>query len=229
MEKLPPYSLRVNPRARRVILKIRPGGELEVVIPRGFDPRRVPSFVEARAAWIHSTMERLCPKESARPEAIDLAALGQHFTVSYQPRAAARLELSQSPSGSLQICGPTEDLAACQKLLQLWLKRKAEAALTGWLGRLSAQTGLHAGKIQVRTQRSRWGSCSSRGTISLNAKLLFLRAALVEYILIHELCHTREANHSPRFWALVARHLPDYAALEAELKNAQRLVPLWAE
>jgi predicted metal-dependent hydrolase len=81
----------------------------------------------------------------------------------------------------------------------------------------------------IRGQKTRWGSCSSRQTISVNCKLLFLPSELVRYVLIHELCHTVHLNHSAAFWALVAQKEPDYQQLDAGLRDARYHVPLWLE
>ncbi|MDP9211777.1 MAG: M48 family metallopeptidase [bacterium] len=74
-------------------------------------------------------------------------------------------------------------------------------------------------RLSVRRVTSRWGSCSRGGTLSFNYKLLFLPERLVDYVVVHELCHLRELNHSSRFWALVRGALPDYESLRSELRN----------
>ena len=74
---------------------------------------------------------------------------------------------------------------------------------------------------------ARWASCSASGTISLNRSLLFLPAALVDYVLLHELCHLRELNHSPRFWKLLEAAMPGSSALRVEMRGAWRFVPSW--
>jgi hypothetical protein len=83
------------------------------------------------------------------------------------------------------------------------------------------------GRLQVRCQRSRWGSCSRRATISLNACLLFQRPEVLRYLMVHELSHLRHMNHSARFWAEVARHEPDWKALDRELLQSWVRVPSW--
>ena len=81
--------------------------------------------------------------------------------------------------------------------------------------------------MQLRCQRTRWGSCSIRGTISVNVCVAFLGQELLRYLLLHELCHTREMNHSRRFWALVGRHEVEYRRLDRELTGGWRSVPGW--
>ena len=81
--------------------------------------------------------------------------------------------------------------------------------------------------MTVRRQRTRWGSCSSRGTISLNVCLLFQRPEVVRYLMIHELCHRRHMNHSKRFWSLVTSFEPGWKPLDVELLQGWRHVPAW--
>jgi metallopeptidase YgjP-like protein len=107
--------------------------------------------------------------------------------------------------------GATDDAAACQTALKGWLTHKAEDHLIPWLKRVSDETGLSYSGVSIRQQQTRWGSCSSRRLISLNARLLFLPPDLVTYVLVHELCHTKHLNHSLRFWRLVESYLPDSA------------------
>ena len=92
---------------------------------------------------------------------------------------------------------------------------------------LAASTGLRFARVQIRRQRTRWGSCSARGTISVNICLAFLEPAVVRYLLVHELSHTRHMNHSARFWSLVEQHDPDYRQHDRELLRGWQRVPGW--
>ena len=112
--------------------------------------------------------------------------------------------------------------------LKQCIMREAHAALGPWLARLSAATGLTYQRVQIRRQRTRWGSCSPTGTISLNACLMFQPAPVVNYLLLHELAHTRHMNHSRRFWRLVERFEPGWRELDAALTRGWREVPYWA-
>jgi len=87
--------------------------------------------------------------------------------------------------------------------------------------------GERPSKVQVRLQRTRWGSCSSNGTISLNASLLLLEPALVGYLMVHELSHLRCLNHSAKYWRHVERFVPDYRSLDRRLAEAWTELPLW--
>jgi hypothetical protein len=106
--------------------------------------------------------------------------------------------------------------------------REAHGALAPWLARISEASGLPFGRMQIRRQRTRWGSCSRAGTISLNACLMFQPPGVVNYLLIHELAHTRHMNHSRRFWRLVADLEPRWRELDSALTRGWREVPFWA-
>jgi predicted metal-dependent hydrolase len=95
------------------------------------------------------------------------------------------------------------------------------------LERLARETGLRYRNVAVRAQRSRWGSCSSQGDISLNYQVLFLPPELARHVLLHELCHTVRLDHSPRFWRTVERFEPELPRLRAEMRRAWSHVPAW--
>jgi hypothetical protein len=106
---------------------------------------------------------------------------------------------------------------------------QARAHFEEYLPKICQHTGFSYKRIQIRGQTSRWGSCSSRGTLSLNYKLMFLEPELVRYLVIHELSHTRHLDHSARFWKLVGHFEPKYAELDQELGESWRDVPAWVE
>lgn len=99
------------------------------------------------------------------------------------------------------------------------VKAQALRAFTQRLKELNLAYGFEYKRVSIRDQSTRWGSCSKTGTLSFNFRLYTLRPKVQDYVLVHELCHLKEMNHSPRFWALVARTLPDYLTLRRELKR----------
>jgi hypothetical protein len=105
--------------------------------------------------------------------------------------------------------------------------RRAQQALPERLREVADETGLVFSSVSIRGQRSRWGSCSATGDISLNYQLLFLPPHLVRHVLVHELCHTVELNHSSRFWKTVARFEPGLVQLREEMRRSWSHVPGW--
>lgn len=128
---------------------------------------------------------------------------------------------------SLVIRGLVHDGTACRAALKRWLARKAKRTLVPWLQKISVDEELPYNRIFIKSQKTRWASCSRHKSISLNVKLLFLPTHLVRYVFIHELCHTRHMDHSRKYWTLLALKDPDYVEHDEELRSAWRHVPAW--
>lgn len=234
---LPDYNIRVSPRAKNVSIRISHRRAIEVVVPKHFDLKAVPALVETRRSWIARTLDRLEKEERAiaptptewLPREIALRSIGETWTVSYQPTLAPRLTATVMGAQHLQLTGATGDRAACQNVLHQWLQHSARHHLTPWLRRVSHDVELPYTRATIRRQKTRWASCSSQKSISLNAKLLFLPSELVRYVFIHELCHTIHLNHSKKFWALVEEKDPCYRIHEHHLKKGWGYVPAWVD
>lgn len=223
------WRVRPSERARRLAVRVLPGGLVEVVVPRGTQPRTIQRFVARHRRWIDYKVEQYRPLDAAPadrlPQRICYAASGQDFQLRYLPgEGPPRLHVH---GDVLCVHGDVLRTALIRHTLQRFTMRVAREILAPRLARLSAETGLAYHRLQVRRQRTRWGSCSRSGTISLNACLLFQTPPVVDYLLLHELAHTRHLNHSRRFWALVARHEPRWRELDAALTRGWREVPAW--
>lgn len=224
------WRVRPSPRARRLAVRVLPGGVVEIVVPRGTRPRTVEQFVARHRRWIERTVDLYRPMDAqpaaAVPAAIAFAATGARYAVLLIDRDEA--PAIRVAGGCLELSGPAERPALLRHALQRFAMREAHAALAPWLLKLSAASGLGYERIQIRRQRTRWGSCSRTGTISLNACLLFQPPDVVNYLLVHELAHTRHMNHSRRFWKLVESLEPRWRELDAALTRGWREVPSWA-
>jgi predicted metal-dependent hydrolase len=222
--------LRRSVRARRLALRVFPHGLVEVVAPLRASERSIERFVRSNAAWIEKARGGFRASHAevalAPPTEIRLAALDERWQVEYlpgRPRLAAQVE----PGGCrLTLIGP-EDAHWRRQRLRAWLMSRARATLLPWLAAVSQEAALAYAGATVRRQRSRWGSCSARRTISLNCALLFIEPALVRHLFLHELAHTRHLDHSPKFWRLVATLDPDFKSLDRGLRDAWRNVPAW--
>jgi predicted metal-dependent hydrolase len=217
------YSLRVSRRAKYAKLQIKPYGGLEVVIPVRFPKQAVPQLVNQHAEWIGKQLEKQQHRISAAvlPRVIYLAINDSFTDVVYGSNRAG----CQAQSNHLIITDG--DYRQSVKQLRKWIRKQAWQILPPMLERLSLTTGLDYKKISIRSQKTRWGSCSTSGTISLNDQLLFVDRASAEYLITHELCHRHHMNHSARFWQLVEFHCPNYRAHEAELTRAKSTIPAW--
>ncbi len=100
-------------------------------------------------------------------------------------------------------------------------KEHARAFIHTRLAALCAEYGFSYRRVFIKNTRSRWGSCSERGNLNFNYRVLFLPPHLADYIIVHELCHLAELNHSSRFWALVAEACPEYRARRRELRKVR--------
>lgn len=223
--------MRESARAKRLSIKVFPRGKVEVVVPRRTKPAEVEQFVAENQEWIRQARESFAachPQEPFRlPDEIHLKALDRRIRVIYEPVAGERSVRYRFTGGELRLRGGTGDELKCVNAIKRWLSSTAREAFSTQLSSLSTLTRIPYARVQIRAQRTCWGSRSSSGTVSLNLCLLFLEPSVVRYLLIHELCHGRHMNHSKRFWALVGRFEPDYRRLDRELTECWRFVPSW--
>jgi len=234
LASLPDYTVRVHHRAKRLLLKITPFGDIEVVVPKRFNKRLVPEFVATHRDWIEKNLAKLAQRHVNNPDSYaaiptEIALRAIDITVNVRHSNCA----TESPAlhfdhttNTLQLHAADHEIAG--RLLQRWLNGIAKDILVPWLQGVSKELGLPFNKATVRLQRSRWGSCSVLRHINLNHNLLFVPPHLVRYLLIHELCHTRHMDHSASYWQLVASIEPHYRHLERDLYRATQWVPLWA-
>jgi predicted metal-dependent hydrolase len=205
-----------NLRARRYVLRLRPDGSARVTIPRGGSRAEAERFAERNKAWLERQLERL----DARPRRAAEWLIGTELLFRGQP---ARIE-SGASGGIPSIRLATETIpvldpaANLRPTVEHHLWTLAAIELPPMVFGFAARHQMPVRRVTVRNQKSRWGSCSRRGTISLNWRLIQTPRHVQEYIILHELCHLREMNHSGRFWREVERVCPDYVAAERWLK-----------
>lgn len=229
------FTIRGSSKSRSISLKLNARSGLLVTVPAGIAMQQVMDLVTSKADWIAHHLSRfdevrhlLTEAVPVRPQAFDLPALAESWRVEYLETRAKRVGARSDRPGRLIVSGAVEDTMACQAALRRWLARHAKQHLASWLQRVSEETGLRFSDVAIKSQRTRWGSCSADKRISLNCKLLFLPRDLVRYVLVHELCHTMEPNHSQRFWTLVGAWTPSVEQMHGRMQEAWKLVPTWA-
>ncbi len=226
------WTVRISRRARRLSVRVYPGGRVEVIAPPQASSVTVQRFVGLHRSWIDDRVREFSSENATaateRPSQLDLTAIERSVSVMYEPdaRAAVRSQFDAT-SNVLTVKGAIQQPAPVHAVLRDWLITFGESALSAQLARVAEQCGLRYTRMQVRRQRTRWGSCSSRRVISLNVCILFQRPAVLRYLLVHELAHTRHMNHSDAFWSLVESFEPHYRVLDRELSQGWRRVPSW--
>lgn len=233
-----------NPRARRYLLRVRPDGSARVTIPRGGSQNEARAFVERNRGWLQEQLDRqhaqprlpmswrigseillrgeMVRIEAAEPGAIRVGAeqvkVG-HLATTEAPAAKA----GTSPPG-IESLAPPEAAPDLRPAIERHLRALASAEFPARVAELAAQHQFTVQRVSVRNQKSRWGSCSRRGTISLNWRLIQTPAFVLDYLIFHELAHLRHMNHSHRFWDEVERLVPDYRVAERWLKTNRQLL-----
>jgi hypothetical protein len=222
-------AIRESRRARHLSLQLVPPHTLEVVVPRGTRPRAVEAFVRENRSWIERARAELASRfrgdREELPRRVGLAAVGRDVPIEYDFRSNERPRWEDDGTKLCITC--IHGARASRALLREWFMHQARSHLKPWLLSEAERVGERPRAVQVRLQRTRWGSCSGQRTISVNAALLLLEPKLVRYLMVHELCHLRWMSHSRRYWRLVERFEPDFRLLDRDLADAWTLMPLW--
>src|SRR5262245_15418158 len=224
------WNVRISRRARRLSMRVFPGGRVEVVVPPGVGIPAIEGFVARHRDWAERRSREFAlaaPSDAeTRPDRVTLAASVQSWSIGYEAGRGRRVWEHLPGELRVRVADPADPLQVSTMLLD-WLLERAGSHLGPLLAALSNEVGFDYRELQLRRQRTRWGSCSASGGISLNVCLMFTRPEVVRYLLIHELCHRRHMNHSARFWRLVERFEPQWQPLDAELLAGWRRVPAW--
>lgn len=240
LEKPLEYEIVVSGRARRASLRVEPGRGLVVTVPKAFAEHEISAFVELNRTWVEDRLAAMERDTPARyrcwpPRELDLKGSGKLIRLDYacmsEPafdnRGCDFAAPADKPEQNWLVNADPSDRATVVAELSVRLKSLARELLIPWVASLSHLHRLNYRRVSIRGQKSRWGSCSSSGTLSLNYKLLFIDRSLVNYVLLHELAHTVHLNHSPQFWEFLQSLDVNARSLDRQLRNAGRLVPPW--
>lgn len=223
------YQIRRSERAKKTRIIVT-SEKIEVVAPPKVPERRIQAFVAAQQEWILNALKRVRHRvhttQSLAPtlyvEGANVPFQGQQIPLTIKPTTAKRLRVqltdrhfviylpgSQSGDSSEQI----------KTALEVWMKQHAKQLALQWIEQHSPKHQLFPRNLRIKTQKTRWGSCGPRNDINLNWLLLLAPPVIMEYVVIHELCHIKHKNHSQDFWQLVATHMPDYLQHRRWLKQ----------
>lgn len=206
-------------RRKTMALAVRDGA-VKVRMPARLAISHAEHFIARKSAWIKQKLAQHPPIEPR------LYQDGE--TLSFQG-IPLRLQLSTGQDRNrVRRIDDTINIAtrqkapsqtSLQKLIRDWYRQQAEEYLHHRVRELAAATGLRPTALEIKTYKARWGSCTFQGKVQLNWKLIMAPPAIIDYVIIHELCHLQQHNHSPAFWHLVARFDPDFTTHRAWLKQ----------
>ncbi len=212
-------------RARRVRFEIREDGTLTVVLPRRCRLDQVEEMVRSKSRWILGKIDAFAqqvrPQGSRRLRDGDtIPFLGAPLCIALEdgmfPTGAPARLAGRAPAAAVEMMGRTLVVRGApagrglEALLEGWLRAQAAAVLQRKAREHAASLGVGYSRFSIRGQRTRWGSCSSRGTLSFNWRLIMAPEPVVDYVVVHEVAHLREMNHTARFWKLVADRCPSW-------------------
>jgi predicted metal-dependent hydrolase len=235
-----PYTLARSAR-KSIGLKIDQRG-LTVAAPRWASLGSIEGVLEAKAQWIERKLQEWHASRQHRDAGLsdwiregylpylgrphllrlgDSGSSGLSRSQTHSARATIRLVDPQgaAPAIALHLDGAATDPVTVGGHLRRWLDRRARAHLGARIAHYAAQMQLVPARWQLSSAKTRWGSCNAKGVVRLSARLIHYPPEVIDYVVVHELAHLRELNHSARFWAVVESALPDYRERRALLRH----------
>ncbi|MGL5683852.1 MAG: M48 family metallopeptidase [Marinifilaceae bacterium] len=218
-------EIRRSANIKYLSIRMAPGRGIWVNVPYGVSEDIVKRFISEKREWIEANKAKIKAYEQRTSTNFDPGAeivtkmhrIRVETVAEKQPRYTMKGSDITFHIPSIMTSSQRNELM--QQMLVNVYKYEAKRYLTPRIVEWSAKLALPFARLSFRNNISNWGSCSHQNDISLNVKLMKLPDALIDYVIIHELCHVKEKNHSASFWALVEKHCPNYAKLRAELKK----------
>lgn len=213
------YALRerISARARNLRIEVRPDREVVLVYPRWVPRAEALAFLHSREAWVRDKLAELevrapVPARARWDGTDEILFGGQLVPVCIEPATLRQIQVRLEPEVVTVFAPPAtcREPARLERALRHALMRRAQTLARQFLDAEAARLGVRWHALLVRDPRTQWGSCGPDGTISLSWRLVMAPAAAFRYVVVHELCHRLHMDHSPRFWALVERQMPDF-------------------
>lgn len=217
-----PYTVRRSDRARHARVVVTPDG-VELVVPRRMSVQRAEPLVREKQPWIERTLRRMRAAERTRPaprleDGGSVPYLGRELRLHVRVEEGRRRPHVARRADVLTVKVGEPGAGALRTALERWYRKRARIEVRARLDAATARAGASYERLTIRSQRTRWASCSSSGAMSFNWRLLLAPEQVLEYVIEHEVAHLSVLDHSPRFWRLLAERFPAYREHERWLK-----------
>jgi predicted metal-dependent hydrolase len=215
----------VRSRRKSIAIFVRPDGTVEVRTPQEMPEASIRAFVEKHADWVRKHQKRAQkyapPPPKRYQEGEKFLWLGREYPLKIVPRQRAALTFDGQAFRLAKSALPRAEEAFTR-----WYKAQAALVLSLRLPGLAKKHGFKYEKVRITSARTRWGSCSAKGTLSFTWRLVMAPPEVVDYVIVHELVHTKIANHSKEFWTRVGETMPDYKSHRSWLKCNGKLLTI---
>jgi predicted metal-dependent hydrolase len=216
------YTVQTHPRARSLKIKILSDGSVVVVKPKwGFFLKSIDSFVQENMVWIENSRQKMLSasvRKHLSPDQNVVVIFGKEYQKVVDFSAKKKIGVVID-GGTIQINPVSNTTASIKKAVDTFLKTTAEKYLVPRTYQLAEAMQIKFQHITLRQQKTRWGSCSSYGNLNFNWQLVHSPPPVIDYVIIHELAHRQQMNHSARFWEIVRQYDPEYLKHRGWLKR----------
>jgi predicted metal-dependent hydrolase len=210
-------NLRVSLRTKRISIRISANKGVELVVPKKFNYERAHDFLISKQYWIKRQLSKHVPSQSISSN--DIPIFGKMYQIVLVKDALIPVSLEEESILVLENQAPIVMMD-----LKFFLRSKLKEEVITYADKISQLLKVKYQKISIKDTSSRWGSCSIRGNLTFAWRLVFAPKFVMEYVVIHELCHLIEMNHSKRFWKLVSNLCPEYLMARRWLKKHSSLL-----
>lgn len=216
------YTILYSKRARHLRLRVSMTTGLEVIIPEDFNLSLLEQYIKSREGWILDKLDHyhrlLADWRQRSPKEQQALFLGLDYNLIKVIRTGASPEIKLDEQ-RMFITLPDSSDKTLARVLENWYRQKAREILTERVTAINRRLNLKYNRIFIRNQKTRWGSCSGLKNLSFNWRLVMAPLQVIDYLVVHELAHLMEMNHSGKFWQIVENFCPDYKIHRKWLKD----------
>jgi predicted metal-dependent hydrolase len=219
-----PYTVKRSSRAKHVRLEVRAKTGLTIVIPCSHSIEEITDLLRKKRRWILGKLAEYGKAQSTAAEKKlknggSIPYLGRHLKVVEQHNPGKAVSVRLEKNRLLVNLGSRN--GHLNLIMEWWYRQQAEKLIKKRADELCSLLGVTYGRLSIRRAKTRWGSCSRKGNLNFNWKLLMVPEPVIDYVVIHELAHLKEMNHSKNFWKLVDKYCPQWRKYRRWLKNRE--------